>query len=189
MRAWLSLLVGLGIAAFPSSFALAGPIAYINGGAVLSVIDTATNAVVANVGVGRGPQGVAANPAGTRDYVAKNLSSDVSIIDTASNTVVETIQTAGGAFALGQFVGPEPTASPVIEYYHAGFDHYFITWMPNEIAILDAGTPISSGGRCLSQRRDACLSGLQQPARRQSPLHDRPSGARPDGGEGMAGGG
>jgi hypothetical protein len=27
----------------------------------------------------------------------------------------------------------------VVEYYHAGFDHYFITWMPNEIAILDAG--------------------------------------------------
>jgi YVTN family beta-propeller protein len=85
MRAWLSLLVGLGIAAFPSSFALAGPIAYINGGAVLSVIDTSTNAVVANVGVGRGPQGVAANPTGTRVYVANDLSSDVSIIDTASH--------------------------------------------------------------------------------------------------------
>ncbi len=30
--------------------------------------------------------------------------------------------------------------STVVEYYHAGFDHYFITWLPNEIAILDAGT-------------------------------------------------
>ena len=30
----------------------------------------------------------------------------------------------------------------VVEYYHAGFDHYFITWMPGEIAILDAGTQI-----------------------------------------------
>jgi hypothetical protein len=29
--------------------------------------------------------------------------------------------------------------STVVEYYHAVFDHYFITWMPNEIAILDAG--------------------------------------------------
>ncbi len=30
----------------------------------------------------------------------------------------------------------------VVEYYHAGLDHYFLTWMPNEIAILDAGTQI-----------------------------------------------
>ena len=30
----------------------------------------------------------------------------------------------------------------VAEYYHAGLDHYFITWMPKEMAILDAGTQI-----------------------------------------------
>ncbi len=29
--------------------------------------------------------------------------------------------------------------TPVIEYYHAGFDHYFITWVPAEIANLDSG--------------------------------------------------
>ena len=40
-------------------------------------------------------------------------------------------------------VGPAPAATErVVEYYHAGLDHYFITWMPNEIAILDAGTQI-----------------------------------------------
>ncbi|MFO1302467.1 MAG: hypothetical protein U1F54_01975 [Burkholderiales bacterium] len=32
--------------------------------------------------------------------------------------------------------GPGAT---VVEYYNAGLDHYFITWMPNEIAYLDAG--------------------------------------------------
>ncbi len=36
------------------------------------------------------------------------------------------------------------TATPVdkltmIEYYHTGFDHYFITWVPTEIANLDSG--------------------------------------------------
>lgn len=31
---------------------------------------------------------------------------------------------------------------PVVEYYNAGLDHYFITWMTNEIAILDAGVQI-----------------------------------------------
>lgn len=27
-----------------------------------------------------------------------------------------------------------------IEYYHQGFDHYFVTTLPNEIAALDSGT-------------------------------------------------
>ncbi len=30
----------------------------------------------------------------------------------------------------------------VVEYYHAGLDHYFLTWRPGEIAALDAGTAI-----------------------------------------------
>jgi hypothetical protein len=40
----------------------------------------------------------------------------------------------------------EATAS-VIEYYNAGLDHYFITWLPAEIAILDAGTQIKGWKR------------------------------------------
>ena len=61
------------------------------------------------------------------------------------------LNTAGGgvqnAFValLGEAL-PTPVPS-VIEYYHAGFDHYFITWMPNEIAILDAGTKIKGWAR------------------------------------------
>ncbi len=35
----------------------------------------------------------------------------------------------------------------IVEYYHAGFDHYFITWMPGEIAKLDAGTEIRGWAR------------------------------------------
>ncbi len=31
-------------------------------------------------------------------------------------------------------------ADTAIEYYHAGFDHYFVTSLPNEIAALDNGT-------------------------------------------------
>jgi hypothetical protein len=30
----------------------------------------------------------------------------------------------------------------VVEFYNASLDHYFITWLPQEIAILDAGTQI-----------------------------------------------
>lgn len=35
----------------------------------------------------------------------------------------------------------------VIEFYNAALDHYFITWMPAEIAALDAGTTIKGWAR------------------------------------------
>jgi hypothetical protein len=38
--------------------------------------------------------------------------------------------------------GAAPASATVIEYYNASLDHYFITWLPAEIAILDAGTQI-----------------------------------------------
>ena len=31
------------------------------------------------------------------------------------------------------------TSIPAVEYYHAGFDHYFMTANPEEIRILDGG--------------------------------------------------
>ncbi len=43
----------------------------------------------------------------------------------------------------------------VIEYYHASFDHYFITWAPGEISMLDAGIQIRGWARTgLSFRAD-----------------------------------
>src|SRR5713101_797837 len=53
----------------------------------VSVIDTASNTVVATVGVGK--SGVAITPDGTRAYVSELNS--VSVIDTTSNTVVATV--------------------------------------------------------------------------------------------------
>jgi hypothetical protein len=38
--------------------------------------------------------------------------------------------------------GGAPAPVEVVEFYHAGLDHYFITWVPDEIAALDAGTQI-----------------------------------------------
>ena len=35
---------------------------------------------------------------------------------------------------------PPLPANTAIEFYHAAFDHYFITSLPAEIAALDAGT-------------------------------------------------
>jgi YVTN family beta-propeller protein len=57
----------------------------------VSVIDTATNTVVAGVGVGNSPFGVAITPDGTRAHVTNESSNTVSVIDTASNTVVATV--------------------------------------------------------------------------------------------------
>jgi YVTN family beta-propeller protein len=60
------------------------------GSNTISVIETATNTVVATVSVGANPFGVAVTPDGTRVYVAHRSSNNVSVIDTASNTVVAT---------------------------------------------------------------------------------------------------
>jgi len=40
-----------------------------------------------------------------------------------------------------------PVARWVYEYRHAVLDHYFITWMPDEMAALDAGTVIKGWAR------------------------------------------
>jgi YVTN family beta-propeller protein len=73
-----------------------------NGGAgagapnVVSVINTATNTVVATVPVGLGPIGVAITPNGAFAYVTNRDSNDVSVINTATNTVVATVPVGFG---------------------------------------------------------------------------------------------
>ena len=57
----------------------------------VSVINTATNTVVATVPVGLGPIGVAITPNGAFAYVANSVSSNVSVINIATNTVVATV--------------------------------------------------------------------------------------------------
>ncbi len=57
----------------------------------VSVIDTATNSVVATVPVGDGPEAVGVNPDNTRVYVANGAADTVSVIDVATNAVVATV--------------------------------------------------------------------------------------------------
>ncbi|HVL06270.1 MAG TPA: beta-propeller fold lactonase family protein [Acidimicrobiales bacterium] len=71
----------------------------------VSVIDTATNSVVATVAVGAGPSGVAARPDGSRVYVANATDDTISVIDTATNTVVATV--AVGDAPVGVAVRPD----------------------------------------------------------------------------------
>ncbi len=54
---------------------------------------------------------------------------------------------AGGAVrAALAFTGKEAQVR-VVEFYHAVLDHYFITWVPAEIALLDDGTTIKGWSR------------------------------------------
>ena len=62
----------------------------------ISVIDTATNTVIATVNVGTDPSGVAVTPDGKKVYVANQDSNNVSVIDTATNTVTASIPVGNG---------------------------------------------------------------------------------------------
>lgn len=70
----------------------------------LSVIDLATNTVVATVPVGDYPQGIAINPAGTAVYVANTMSKEFTVIDTVTHTA--TTLPAGSA-PIGLTVHPD----------------------------------------------------------------------------------
>ena len=71
----------------------------------LSIIDLATNTVIATVPVGDNPQGVAVNPAGTAVYTANTGDNSFTVIDT---TTLEstTIPGPGGTGATGVAVHP-----------------------------------------------------------------------------------
>jgi len=51
------------------------------------------------------------------------------------------------SYRLEPVSNPDPDLVLVLEYYNATLKHYFITWRPDEIAILDAGTTIKGWKR------------------------------------------
>lgn len=79
---------------------------------VVSVIDAATNTIVASIPVGLGcvcvdPDIVAIAPDGSRAYVTNELANSMSVIDTASNSVVATVAVGTGPAAVA--VSPDGT--------------------------------------------------------------------------------
>src|SRR5271170_6497614 len=79
----------------------------------VSVIDTASNTVVATVGVGNYPDLLAITPDGTRVYVTNISFASVSVIDTASNAVVATVGV--GAAPQGVAITPDGTRAYVTD--------------------------------------------------------------------------
>ncbi len=96
--------------------AAAAPFAYVanNSSGNVSVIDVATNTVVATVPVGANPNGVGVNSAGTRAYVTNGGGNTVSVIDSATNTVVSTIAVGTTPFSVA--VNPAGTAAYVANF-------------------------------------------------------------------------
>lgn len=66
----------------------------------VSVIDVASNTVVATVPVGSSPGGVAITPDGAFAYVTNSGSDNVSVIETAGNTVVATVPVGDLPFGI-----------------------------------------------------------------------------------------
>src|SRR6516162_4857741 len=57
----------------------------------VSVINTATNTVIATIAIGYGPLGVSVSPDGGRVYIGSAGINTVGVIETATNTVIATI--------------------------------------------------------------------------------------------------
>ncbi len=100
------LATGLALAACPAEAAPFLYVANVNSSSV-SVIDTATNTVVATIPVGLFPFGVAVTPDGKHVYVTNNNggSGNVSVIATATNTKVAAIPVGHGP-TMGVAIGP-----------------------------------------------------------------------------------
>ncbi|MFO1323749.1 MAG: hypothetical protein U1F15_06765 [Burkholderiales bacterium] len=97
------------------------------------------------------PAGFLPFPGGTLSYAGVHtvtytaLPTDGTHALTAAGTVVANVAT-NFAGASGSVVAGPPSALAV-EFYHQGFDHYFVTHHADEIAILDAGVAIKGWTR------------------------------------------
>ncbi len=110
--------ISLAVAGWLLGFAVpaaAQPFAYVAnaGRGNVSVIDTATNTVVATVLGGAGSKGVAITADGALAYVTNAGSDNVSVIDTATNTVVAKVLV--GSVPIGVAITPTRGRKKVTE--------------------------------------------------------------------------
>src|SRR5262249_43923096 len=138
--AWLRALslglLGVMLGSIPAE---AKPFAYVTNfvSGTVSVIDTATNTVVATVPVGSFPRGVAITPDGTHAYVANSVSGTLSVIDTATNTVVATVPM--GSFPFWVAITPDGTHA-----YVTNFDSTTVSVIATATNTVVATVPVES---------------------------------------------
>jgi len=100
----------------------------------VSVIDTASNAVIKTIDVGLHPTGLALSPAGDRVYVTNANSDTVSAISTLTDSVVKTLHVGGSD--RESLLGSSPNAVTVTP---DGRTLYVANASQNAIAVVDVG--------------------------------------------------
>lgn len=125
--------IPVGVAVHPS-----GIKAYVTnqGHNTVSVIDTATNAVIATVDVapvGQSPAGVAVTPDGSKAYVANNITDNVSVIDTITDTVLKVIVLPAGS---------QPAGVAAIKKTDGTQQVYVANSGTNSVSVIDVATDI-----------------------------------------------
>jgi YVTN family beta-propeller protein len=108
----LNLYASWGVAINPSGTAVyvAGVTTYSGGPGQVSVVDTATNSVVATPQFALSAEGVSVHPDGTRVYATSRFPGGVTVINARDNSVMTTIALTGEPMAFGNFIAPLPAA-------------------------------------------------------------------------------
>jgi YVTN family beta-propeller protein len=106
----------------------AAPFAYITNkdDDTVSVIDIATNTVVATIDVGNGPQAAVVSPDGEKVYVAnrQEMTAGISVIDTATNTLTVSI---GSFYPVFIAISPDGTKLYIsTESWKKSNDHHIL---------------------------------------------------------------
>jgi len=96
----------------------------------VSVINTATNTVIATIPVGTFPQGVAVSPDGSKVYVTTPASNIVAVIDTATNKMITTIPVGRGP--IGVAVSPDGS-----KVYVANSNSFDTFDQPGTVSVID----------------------------------------------------
>ena len=121
------------------SFTISIPNTCITTGEIILQINHSWIHITNGLNQGNGRFQYFGNSATVNYTVDANLGSgaDIGTITKTGGGPTFTVNQAGTAGP-----GPGGPAVSVIEYYNASLDHYFITWIQAEIALLDAGTQI-----------------------------------------------
>lgn len=107
----------------------------------IEVIDIPLAQNITLIPLGVLPVGLAVTPGGDKLFVAKEGGPSVSVVATDTNTVVDEIVGPARTATASRthFLGPMGSATPyVVEYFHGGFGHYFLTNNTVEMEKLDA---------------------------------------------------
>src|SRR4029450_73312 len=96
IMAWSRILAATALAAgtLANPYAIAAPIAYTSneGSGTVSVIDTATDKVVATLKLGEKPRGIALSPDGGRLYLSDQTANALVIVDTGKRTEIARVR-------------------------------------------------------------------------------------------------